>query len=120
MSQGASQFGRKSAFTLLSGYDESRFMGEDVDFYWRLQKLCVGIGGYLEFLDDLKVIASPRRFDQKPLWRTLIWTNPLFIAVSQTPFDVERVVSQTTALAQPGRTPDTCYKTLRASPELSA
>ena len=81
MAQGAAQFCRKSAFTLLSGYDESQFMGEDVDFYWRLQRLCVRIGGYLKFLDDLEVVPSPRRFDQTPLWRTLIWTNPLFIAL---------------------------------------
>jgi len=81
MAQGAAQFCRKSAFTLLSGYDESQFMGEDVDFYWRLQRLCTRIGGYLKFLDDLKVVPSPRRFDRTPIWRTLIWTNPLFIAL---------------------------------------
>jgi glycosyltransferase involved in cell wall biosynthesis len=81
MAQGAAQFCRKSAFTLLSGYDESQFMGEDVDFYWRLQRLCKRTGGYLKFLDDLKVGPSPRRFDRTPIWRTLIWTNPLFIAV---------------------------------------
>jgi hypothetical protein len=39
MAQGAAQFCRRSAFDLLTGYDESYFMGEDVDFYWRLQKL---------------------------------------------------------------------------------
>jgi glycosyltransferase involved in cell wall biosynthesis len=81
MAQGAAQFCRKSAFTLVSGYDESQFMGEDVDFYWRLQRLCTRIGGYLKFLDDLKVVQSPRRFDRTPIWRTLIWTNPLFIAL---------------------------------------
>src|SRR5471030_3527254 len=25
--------------------------------------------------------ASPRRFDLTPTWRTLIWTNPVFIAL---------------------------------------
>jgi glycosyltransferase involved in cell wall biosynthesis len=81
MAQGAAQFCRKSAFTHLGGYDESQFMGEDVDFYWRLQRLSARIGGYLKFLDDLRVAPSPRRFDQTPIWRTLIWTNPLFIAL---------------------------------------
>jgi len=81
MAQGAAQFCRKSAFTLLNGYDESQFMGEDVDFYWRLQRLCAKTGGYLKFLDDLKVVPSARRFNQTPIWRTLVWTNPLFIAL---------------------------------------
>src|SRR5712692_618314 len=27
------------------------------------------------------VAISPRRFDQTPIWRALIWTNPLFIAL---------------------------------------
>ena len=81
MAQGAAQFCRKSAFRTLNGYDESQFMGEDVDFYWRLQKLCPKAGGHLSFLDDVKVVPSPRRFDHTPTWRTFIWTNPVFIAL---------------------------------------
>jgi len=81
MAQGAAQFCRRSAFDLLSGYDESYFMGEDVDFYWRLRKLCTKAGGHLSFLDDVKVVPSPRRFDLTPTWRTLVWTNPVFIAL---------------------------------------
>jgi len=70
-----------NAFDILKGYDESYFMGEDVDFYWRLQKLCTKPGGHLSFLDDVKVVPSPRRFDHTPTWRTLIWTNPVLIAL---------------------------------------
>ena len=81
MAQGAAQFCRKSAFDRLNGYDESQFMGEDVDFYWRLQTLCAKAGGYLELLNDVEVVPSPRRFDHTPIWRTLIWTNPVFIAL---------------------------------------
>lgn len=81
MVQGAAQFCRKSAFSRLNGYDESQFMGEDVDFYWRLQKLSAKAGGYLKFLNDVKVVPSSRRFDQTPIWRTLIWTNPVFIVL---------------------------------------
>ncbi len=79
MAQGAAQFCRTSAFRVLNGYDESQFMGEDVDFYWRLRKLCVRTKGRVRFLSDVKVIPSPRRFDTAPVWRTLIWTNPVFI-----------------------------------------
>jgi glycosyltransferase involved in cell wall biosynthesis len=81
MAQGAAQFCRKPAFIALNGYDESQFMGEDVDFYWRLQTLAAKTGGYLSFLNDVKVLPSPRRFDRTPVWRTLIWTNPVFIAL---------------------------------------
>jgi glycosyltransferase involved in cell wall biosynthesis len=81
MAQGAAQFCRKPAFGTLNGYDESQFMGEDVDFYWRLRSLCAKTGGYVQLLRDVKVVPSPRRFDNTPVWRTLIWTNPLFIAL---------------------------------------
>ncbi len=81
MAQGAAQFCRRPAFDILKGYDESYFMGEDVNFYWRLHKLCTKTGGHLSFLDDVKAVPSPRRFDHTPRWRTLIWTNPVFIAL---------------------------------------
>jgi hypothetical protein len=81
MTQGAAQFCRRSAFSALNGYDESQFMGEDVDFYWRLKKLSKKMGGYLKVLEDVKVVPSPRRFDNSPIWRTLVWTNPLFVAL---------------------------------------
>lgn len=32
-------------------------------------------------LQDLVVLPSPRRFEQAPIWRTLLWTNPIFIAL---------------------------------------
>ena len=79
MAQGAAQFCRASVFRALNGYDESQFMGEDVDFHWRLRKLCRRTGGHVQFLSGVKVVPSPRRFDTIPVWRTLIWTNPVFI-----------------------------------------
>lgn len=81
MTQGATQFCRRSAFSALNGYDESQFMGEDVDFYWRLKRLSKKMGGYVKFLEDVQVVPSPRRFDNSPIWRTLVWTNPLFVAL---------------------------------------
>jgi glycosyltransferase involved in cell wall biosynthesis len=79
MAQGATQFCRSDAFLALNGYDETLFMGEDVDFYWRLKRLARRRHGGVEFIDDVRVAPSARRFDQWGLWRTLIWTNPLFI-----------------------------------------
>jgi glycosyltransferase involved in cell wall biosynthesis len=81
MAQGAAQFCRRSAFDTLGGYDESQFMGEDVDFYWRLKNAAARQHGHVQFLADVRVAPSPRRFDRWPLWRTLVWTNPLFIAI---------------------------------------
>lgn len=81
MAQGAAQFCRASAFRELNGYDESQFMGEDVDFYWRLRKASAQKGDDVRFLDDVEVLPSPRRFDATPIWKTLLWTNPLFVLV---------------------------------------
>lgn len=79
MAQGAAQFCRKDVYVALNGYDEALYMGEDVDFYWRLKRLAKRRHGYVQFIDDLQVTPSCRRFDGWLLWRTLVWTNPLFI-----------------------------------------
>lgn len=79
MAQGATQFCRRDIFLELRGYDETLFMGEDVDFYWRLKRIAKRQNGIVSFIENPKVMPSPRRFDQWRLWRTLVWTNPLFI-----------------------------------------
>ena len=80
MAQGATQFCLRDAFSALGGYDESLFMGEDVDFYWRLRRHARHVHGHICFIDEIKVTPSCRRFDRWALWRTLIWTNPLVVA----------------------------------------
>jgi glycosyltransferase involved in cell wall biosynthesis len=79
MAQGATQFCRRDVFLDLNGYDESLFMGEDVDFHWRLKRFARQQQGRVVLIADPKVVTSARRFDQWSLWRTLVWTNPLFI-----------------------------------------
>ena len=79
MAQGATQFCRRDAFDALGGYDETLFMGEDVDYYRRLKGLARRRGGGVSFVEDVRVVPSTRRFDQWRLWRTLVWTNPLFV-----------------------------------------
>ncbi|HEX9130656.1 MAG TPA: glycosyltransferase [Ktedonobacteraceae bacterium] len=81
MSQGPAQFFRQQSFEKIGGYDESLYMGEDVECIWRLRKLARQTGGYVESIRDIAVRASSRRFDQWPTWRVLLWTNPLFIAL---------------------------------------
>jgi cellulose synthase/poly-beta-1,6-N-acetylglucosamine synthase-like glycosyltransferase len=79
IAQGATQFCRREVFSALGGYDETLFMCEDVDFYWRLKRLARRRRASFKFIDDVCVATSPRRFDQWGVWRTLVWTNPLFV-----------------------------------------
>ena len=83
MAQGATQFCRRDVFLALDGYDETLFMGEDVDFHWRLKRIAKRQNGSVVFVEDLRVVSSTRRFDQWRLWRTVVWTNPLFILLFQ-------------------------------------
>jgi glycosyltransferase involved in cell wall biosynthesis len=77
MSQGATQFCRRDAFEALGGYDERQWMGEDVELQWRLRRLAHRTGRTQTVIRECRVVPSPRRFDQWPLWRTLVWTHPL-------------------------------------------
>lgn len=79
MKQGAAQFCRQTAFVELGGYDEKIYLGEDVEFYWRLAWLARKKNARLHFIEDLRVVTSSRRFDKMSLLRTLVVTNPLFI-----------------------------------------
>jgi glycosyltransferase involved in cell wall biosynthesis len=81
MAQGATQFCRRDAFAALGGYDETIYMGEDVDFYWRLRRLAKSQHTRVEFVSDIQVVPSCRRFDQWPISRTLVLTNPLLVAL---------------------------------------
>ena len=81
MAQGALQFCRRDAFLALGGYDEATYMGEDVDFYWRLGTLAKARGGHVRLLRDVRVLPSCRRFDQWPTLRTLWKTNPFYITL---------------------------------------
>ena len=79
--QGATQFCRGDAFEQVGGYDEHAWIGEDVDFYRSMERLARSAGGTVRFIEQPRVQASSRRFDKWPLWKTLLWTNPLFIAL---------------------------------------
>ncbi len=64
MAQGACQFCRRSVFGELGGYDETWYMGEDVDFYWRLKRLARRRGLRVSFIREIQVVPSPRRFER--------------------------------------------------------
>ena len=81
MVQGATQFCRKSVFEQVGGYDERVWIGEDVDFYWDLKRFAKATHCTVRFIRNPRVRPSCRRFDKWPVWRILIWTNPLFIGL---------------------------------------
>lgn len=80
--QGATQFCRRESFAELGGYDEKIYMGEDVEFYWRLSKLAKRSGGFVTFIENPKVTTSARRFNKMSWWKTILLTHPLFIALA--------------------------------------
>lgn len=82
MKQGALQFCRKFVFVELGGYDQTIFMGEDIEFYWRLSKYARRNKGYLNFVEHPKVITSARRFEKMSLGKILLFTNPIFIRLA--------------------------------------
>ncbi len=75
--QGACQFCRKSVFRELGGYDETWYMGEDLDFYRRLKRLARRREFRTVSVGECQVVPSPRRWQAWSVWRTLIWTNPV-------------------------------------------
>ena len=81
MVQGATQFCHRSTFEAIGGYDERAWIGEDVDFYWAMRRLAGRTGGNVTFIRSPLVQASSRRFDNWLVWKTLLWTNPLVIAL---------------------------------------
>jgi hypothetical protein len=82
MKQGAAQFCRKTVFEEIGGYDETIYLGEDIDIYWRLTKYARQNDGFLSFIEDPKVITSPRRFDKMSLWDTMVLTHPVYILLN--------------------------------------
>ena len=81
MVQGATQFCRRSTFEEIGGYDETAWIGEDVDFYWAMKRFARRTGRSVKLITSPRVLASSRRFDGWPVWKALLWTNPLFIAL---------------------------------------
>ena len=82
MRGGAAQFCRKQIFHEIDGYDESIYLGEDVEFYWRLAKFSKRMGGFLQFIEDLAVTTSTRRFEKMSLCKTLLLTHPFYIMLN--------------------------------------
>lgn len=81
MRQGALQFCRADVFRELGGYDTTIFVGEDVEFHWRLDKLAKKQGALTAFVAAPRVITSSRRWNKMGLWRMVFFTHPVTIFV---------------------------------------
>jgi glycosyltransferase involved in cell wall biosynthesis len=82
MKQGAAQFCRRTVFAQLGGYDERIYLGEDIDFYWRLTKHAKATGGTVAYIEEPKVTTSTRRFDKMSIWDTMVLTHPIYILLN--------------------------------------
>lgn len=79
MRQGALQFCRSDIFRELGGYDTTIYVGEDIDFHWRLDKLAKARNGFTAFVEDPKVTTSSRRWEKMGLVPMLFFTHPITI-----------------------------------------
>lgn len=66
----------------MGGYDEEIYLGEDVEFYWRLTDFATKNGGTRKFIEDPVVTTSTRRFDKMSFCKTLVLTNPIYILLN--------------------------------------
>ena len=79
MKQGAAQFCRREVFEDLGGYDTGIYVGEDIEFYWRLTKFARANKGHLFFVQSPTVKTSARRLDKISFLKTFILMNPIYI-----------------------------------------
>lgn len=79
MHQGAMQFCRSDAFRKLGGYDETIYVGEDIEFQRRLARLAKQSNGYTTYISQPAVQTSSRRFARYSLIKTMVITHPLVI-----------------------------------------
>jgi glycosyltransferase involved in cell wall biosynthesis len=79
MRQGALQFCRADTFRELGGFDATIYVGEDVEFQWRLARLARRSGSKVVFIDHPPVVTSSRRFERFGLAKTLFFSHPIVI-----------------------------------------
>ena len=74
MRGGALQYCRAEIFRELGGYDTTIWVGEDIEFHWRLDKR-----GPTRLIESPKVITSSRRWQNMGLIRMIFFTHPVTI-----------------------------------------
>ena len=79
---GALQFCRAKTFSELGGYDPTIWVGEDLEFHWRLDKLAYKRGGSTSLIESPKVITSSRRWQSMSLLPMIFFTHPVTILLA--------------------------------------
>jgi glycosyltransferase involved in cell wall biosynthesis len=79
MRGGALQFCRRDVFHELGGFDATIYVGEDIDFGWRLDRLARDRGGYTAFIEGPKVLTSSRRWNRMGFVRLMFFTHPIVV-----------------------------------------
>ncbi|HEX2667333.1 MAG TPA: glycosyltransferase [Gammaproteobacteria bacterium] len=85
-------FCRRSDFTALGGYDESRLVAEDVHFLARLKRLGAQRGQRLVRLRSVKTVTSTRKFDRYGDWHYFRMAGALVWSGLRDPREFERRV----------------------------
>ena len=71
---GALQYCRAEIFREVGGYDPTIWVGEDIDFHWRLDKR-----GTTRLIESPKVVTSSRRWQKMGFLRMIFFTHPVTI-----------------------------------------
>jgi glycosyltransferase involved in cell wall biosynthesis len=79
MRGGALQFCRADVFRELGGFDSTIYVGEDIDFGWRLDRLARDQGAHTAFIKEPKVLTSSRRWNRMGFVRLMFFTHPLVV-----------------------------------------
>ena len=79
MQGGALQFCRTSVFHELGGFDTTIYVGEDINFHWRLARLARQRDAHTTFIEGPKVLTSSRRWNRMGLVRLLFFTHPMTV-----------------------------------------
>lgn len=83
MRGGALQFCRSDVFRELGGFDTTIYVGEDIDFGWRLDHLARERDAHTTFIEEPKVLTSSRRWNRMGLVRLLFFTHPITVLAAR-------------------------------------
>ena len=79
MRGGALQFCRTDVFRDLEGFDATIYVGEDIDFGWRLERLVRERRAHTTFIQEPKVLTSSRRWNRMGFMRLMFFTHPFVV-----------------------------------------
>jgi len=82
MRGGALQFCRADVFQKLGGYDTTIYVGEDIDFHWRLDRLASETSRHTSFIEEPKVLTSSRRWNRMGFVRLVFFTFPITVLLA--------------------------------------